>query len=158
MAGAHDVLVDRDLGVGVGHLDLDLDERRPVVGVGERELVRRGVEHVALGGLGLDKRVGGGAVAQVELIGGRGAVLASGHVVDDLALGGAHGAVGAHDVLHGDDVELRAGELARAALVMHMALIGAVRGAAALGHGGAALRLLVRVGDDRGGDRVLMVA
>ena len=79
-------------------------------------------------------------------------------MVDDLALGGAHGAVGAHDVLHGDDVELRARELARAALVMHVALIGAVGGAAELGHGGAALRLRVRVGDDRGGDRVLMVS
>ena len=79
-------------------------------------------------------------------------------MVDDLALGGVHGAVGAHDILHGDDVELRTRKLARAALVMHVALIGAVRGAAALGHGGAALCLRVRIGDDRGGDRVLMVA
>ena len=61
---------------------------------------------MARGGLGLDEGVGRRAGTEVEPLGGRLAVIAGLHMVDDVSGRGAHGAVGGHDVLLRHDVVL----------------------------------------------------
>ena len=95
-------------------------------------------------GLGLDEGVGRRAGAEVEFLGGRLAVAAGLHVVDDVSGRGARGAVGGHDVLLRHDVVLGAGE--RQAVMR-----------ARLRDGRLALRLLVCDLDDGHGGGLLVV-
>ena len=97
-----------------------------VVLIGNGELDRGRIEHMALRSLGLDEGIGCGTGTEIEFLGGGGSIVTGGHMVDDLSLGRTHGAIGGDDILLRDDIVLCIFEI--------LAVIGAGLGDGRLPH------------------------